>query len=63
MFIVFAYNHYYPAGGPHDIELVTDDFEEAKEKAHNLRNGLNDECQSDYAEVYDVREKRVVISY
>lgn len=63
MYIVFGYNHYYPAGGPRDIELVTADFEEAKEKAHNLRNGLNDEYQCDYADVYDVEKREVVISY
>lgn len=37
-YIVFAYDHYYPLGGNHDIKLITNNKEEAAALFDELDN-------------------------
>lgn len=57
MFILFAYNVYYPAGGPGDIKGVYDLLDEAIDDARDLRS---EEHARDYIKVYDVMNRQVV---
>lgn len=38
-FLLFAYDNYYPAGGLDDLFGVYDSFDQAKNKADEIKNG------------------------
>lgn len=61
MFIIFAYNCYYPSGGVGDIQSTHDDEDEAREAFHKLDDPPVGERRWDYVEVYCTDQKRVVM--
>jgi hypothetical protein len=53
MYIVFAFNYYYPEGGAADIRLVTDDLDEAVLKyEYYLRH-------NEHVEIYNVDKQAI----
>lgn len=58
-YLVFAHNHYYPAGGWRDFKKDFDSLEEANEHAKELK----DQKVYDRSEVVDTETKEVVSEF
>ncbi len=56
MYIVLAFDQYYPRGGADEIELTTEDSQEAHEKALELVSP-DAERRWDWVHVYDTDTK------
>lgn len=51
-YMLFVYNHYYPAGGMDDCKLITDDYSELEKEV----NRIKEEKFFDVIQIYDIKE-------
>lgn len=63
MFIVFAFNRYYPAGGAADIQGTYKSLNKAKKAARHCKDGTKGQHRYDYVEIYDTKADTVIMDY